>query len=165
MLYYTKIDTKSMSSANKALASQLESILGQLNEEDLASLPADEILEMRKKLNPYGRTIEGSDKYLNFSITQIHHDYWKKFITSAMVAFLNRMNDEWKVPEGVPVTPVYEYLEDPTKVDTPKAVVEKAYKPTIDSYEFNREWMKKRIIVKEFLEEEVRLLDIRGNQG
>jgi len=142
-----------MSENNKNLASQLEEILQQLKDEDLAELPPDEILNMKKKLNPYGRTIEGSDKYLNFSITQIHHDYWRNFIISAMIGFLNRMNDEWKVPEGVPVTPVYEYLKDPSKVETPKLVLEKAYQPTIDDYEFNRKWMAKRVIVKEFLEE------------
>jgi hypothetical protein len=142
-----------MSLNNQNLASQLESILGQLNDDDLASLPEEEVLNMRKKLNPYGRTIEGSDKYINFSMTQIHHEYWKKFIISAFVGYLNRMNDEWKVPEGVPVTPVYEFLDDSTKVDTPPAVLKKAYQPTIDDYEFNREWMNKRLVVKEFLEE------------
>lgn len=142
-----------MSRNNTDLAAQLENILGQLKDEDLASMDSNEILEMRKKLNPYGRTIEGANQYLNFSITQIHHEYWKKFLTSAMVAFLNRMCDEWKVPEGVPVVPVYDYLDDPTKIDTPASVLEKGYKPTIDNYEFNRKWMEKRVIVKEFLEE------------
>jgi len=142
-----------MSSNNKNLSSKLSALLDQVDDVDLAEMDQEEIMEMRKKLNPYGRTIEGSDQFLNFSVTQISHEYWKKFITSAFVGYLNRMNDEWKVPEGVPVTPVYDYLDDPTKVDTPPAVLEKAYRPTIDAYEHNREWMAKRVIVKEFLEE------------
>lgn len=140
-------------SSNQKLNSELEEMLKELQDSDLSKLPEERILEMRKKLNPYGRTIEGSDKYLNFSITQIQHEYWKKLIISAFIGFLNRMNDEWKVPEGVPVVPVYDYLDDPTKVDTPKMVLEKGYKKTIDEYEFNKKWMEKRVIVKEFLEE------------
>jgi len=142
-----------MSNNNQNLASQLENLLEQLDDKELAELDQDEILEMRKKINPYGRTIEGSNKYLNFSITQISHEYWKKFIISAFVGFLNRMNDEWQVPDGVPVVPVYEYIKDKTKIDPPKIVIEKNNKEAIAQFEFNKKWMKKRVIVKEFLEE------------
>ena len=142
-----------MTSENKNLADQLSSILDELNEKDLAELSPDDILKLRKKLNPYGRTIEGSDKYLNFSVTQLHHEYWKKLIITGMIGYLNRMNDEWKVPEGVPVVPVYEYLDDKTKIDTPKIVLEKGDSSAIYDYEFNQKWMQKRVIVKEFLEE------------
>ena len=136
-----------------SMVSELESILSELKEKDLAELPADKILELRQKVNPYGRTIEGADNYLNFSITHISHDYWKKFIVTSMVAFMNRMCDEWKVPDGIPVVSVYDYLEDPTKLDTPKLLVERKSEKDIKEWEFNRKWMEKRIIVKEFLEE------------
>ncbi len=139
--------------ANKDIADELDSLLKELTDEDLAKLPAEEIIAMKQKINPYGRIIEGSDKYLNFSLTQISHEYWKKLITTALVGFLNRMLDEWKVPEGVPVVPVYEYLEDPTKVDIPEIVLKKDDKNALYDYTFNKEWMKKRVIVKEFLEE------------
>jgi hypothetical protein len=142
-----------MSSDNQNFAAAVSDMLDELNDEDLSKLDDEKIMELRKKTNPYGRTIQGSDKYMNFSVTMITHDYWKKFIISAFVGYLNRMNDEWKVPSGVPVTPVYEYLEDPSKIDTPKAVLDKGYQKTIDEYEFNKEWMKKRLVVKEFLEE------------
>lgn len=142
-----------MSAEKKTFTTELNNLLDELKDSDLSDLPSDEILNLRKKINPYGRTIEGSDKYLNFSITQIHHEYWKKFIITSFVGFLNRMNDEWKVPEGVPVTPVYDYLNDNTLLDTPKMVLEKKDKSAIYDYEFNKEWMKKRVIVKEFLEE------------
>lgn len=35
-----------------------------------------------------------------------------------MIAFLNRMCDEWHVPDDIPVIPVYEYLDDPSKIDS-----------------------------------------------
>lgn len=124
-----------------------------LCDEDLANVSEDKVLEMRKNLNPYGRTIQGADKFLNFSITQISHEYWKKFLTTAMIGFLNRMCDEWKVPTGVPVVSVYDYLDNPKLLDTPEAILAKGNKSAIYDHEFNRDWMKKRVIVKEFLEE------------
>ena len=136
----------------KSFAEEVDMFLS-LQDEDLAGVSEDKVLEIRKGLNPYGRTIQGSDKFLNFSITQISHEYWKKFLTTAMIGFLNRMCDEWKVPTGVPVVSVYSYLEDPKILDTPEAVLAKGNKSVIYDNEFNREWMKKRVIVKEFLEE------------
>ncbi len=123
------------------------------SEKYLSSIDQDKILEIKKGLNPYGRTIAGSDKYINFSITQITHEYWKKFITTSMIGYLNRMCDEWRVPNGVPVISVYEYLEDPSKANTPQMVIDKDNKSLMYDYEFNRQWMEKRKIVKEFLEE------------
>jgi hypothetical protein len=124
-----------------------------LKDEELAALPEDKVIEIMKGLNPYGRTIEGSDKYVSFSITQLSHEYWKKLVTTSMIGYLNRMCDEWKVPASVPVVSVYDYLDDPKKLDTPELAIKRDNKPVIQDYEFNREWMKKRIIVKEFLEE------------
>lgn len=141
-----------MSKSNSAIASELDNMLKELNAKDFSALPPDEILKLKKKLNPYGRTIEGSDNYLSFSITQISHEYWKNFIVTAFVGFLNRMCDEWEVPEGLPVTSVYEYLADKTKVDTPQGVLDKGDKSAIYDYEYNRKWMEKRIVVKGFLE-------------
>ena len=142
-------------SSNKKLstAEQLELYLKSFNDEDLSELDKDKILQMRKDLNPYGRTIAGSDKWMNFSITQVSHEYWKKFLTTALVGFLHRMNDEWKVPAGVPVVSVYDYLDDKTKLDTPDTVIQKNNTSMVYDYEFNRKWMEKRLIVKEFLEE------------
>lgn len=139
-------------SAKKSFAEEVDLFLS-LKDEDLAGVSEDKVLQIRQNLNPYGRTIQGSDKYLNFSITQISHDYWKKFITTAIVGFLNRMCDEWKVPNGVPVVSVYDYLDNPKSLDTPDAILAKGNQNVLYDHEFNREWMKKRIIVKEFLEE------------
>ncbi len=139
--------------SSKPLAELIDDALNELNDKDLATFAPEKILELKKKLNPYGSTLEGAPHYLNFSITQIHHEYWKKFIITAFVGFLNRMCDEWKVPEGIPVVSVYDYLQDKSKLDTPKITIEKNDKSAIYEYELNRKWMEKRIIVKQFLEE------------
>ncbi len=124
-----------------------------LDNKDLSKLSQEKILEMRKRLNPYGRIIAGSDNYLNFSITQLSHEYWKKLIITSFVGYLNRMCDEWKVPTNVPVVSVYDYIADKTKADTPEKIATSNNASAIYDYEFNRKWMEKRVIVKEFLEE------------
>ena len=88
-------------------AEQLEKVL-KLNDKDLSNVDANQILELRKNLNPYGRTIQGSDNYLNFSITQVSQEWHKKFMTTSFIGFLFRMCNEWKVPNGVPVVSVYD---------------------------------------------------------
>ena len=108
--------------STKSVSEELEELLNNLNDEELAKLNADEINELRKKLNPYGRTIQGSNNYLNFSITLIRDEYLKKLYTTAMIGFLFRMCDEWKVPPGVPVTTVEEYLEDNSKINKPDMI-------------------------------------------
>jgi hypothetical protein len=143
----------SKSSKKLTTAEQLALYLDVLKDDDLSQLPQDKVLEMRKRINPYGRTIAGSDKYLNFSLTQISHEYWKKFLTTAMIGFLHRMNNEWKVPAGVPVVSVYDYIDDKKLLDTPEVILKKGHAPTLYDYEFNRKWMEKRVIVAEFLEE------------
>jgi hypothetical protein len=142
-----------MSNNKLSISEEIENLLNNINDEQLANLNADEINELRKKLNPYGRTIQGSDKYLNFSITLIRDEYMKKLYTTAMIGFLFRMCDEWKVPPGVPVTTVEDYLEDNTKINTPDMIKNGSDKNAIADYEFNKTWMEKRIHVYEFLEE------------
>ena len=102
--------------SNNSITEELEALLSNITDEQLANLNVDDINELRKKINPYGRTIQGSDKYLNFSITLIRDEYLKKLYTTAMIGFLFRMCDEWKVPSGVPVVTVEEYLEDNSKI-------------------------------------------------
>jgi len=139
--------------SSKNLADELNKCLDELQEEDYAEFSEDKIHKYRKDLNPLGRTIQGADRYLNFSIINIQLEYYKKYITTGMVGFLNRMCDEWKVPDGVPVISVYDYLSDKSTLDTPKYTMESKDANTQADYEFNRKWMEKRIIVKEFLEE------------
>ena len=94
-------------------AAELSKLLDELDDESLAKLDDAEVLKMRKKLNPYGQTIEGSGNILTFSYTDLQSKYQQKLITTSIIGFLNRMCDEWEVPTGVPVIPVYDYVKDP----------------------------------------------------
>jgi len=138
--------------SSEQVAEQLSKLLDELDDESLSKMSETEILELRKQLNPYGRTIEGSDKILTYSYTDLRHEYLKKLITTSMIGYLNRMCDEWKVPDGIPVVPVYEYIQNPEKLD--------AFEKTLNNpevmrkdLELNKKYMAKRVIIKEFLED------------
>jgi exonuclease VII small subunit len=112
----------------------------------------EDIIELRKKLNPYGRTIEGSDNILTYSYTDLRYSYLKRMVVTSMIGFLNRMCDEWKVPDGIPVIPVYEYVQNPEKLDEFEKTLQKP-ELMVDEIKENKEIMKKRVIIKEFLED------------
>lgn len=137
---------------SEKVADQLSKLLDELDDDSLANMSDQEILELRKQLNPYGRTIEGSDKILTYSYTDLRAEYLKKMVVTSMIGFLNRMCDEWKVPDGIPVITVYDYVKDPNKLDE----FEKSLKePELmrKDLELNKEYMAKRVIIKEFLED------------
>ena len=131
---------------------QIAKIMEELNEESMAKMSDAEILELRKQINPYGRTIEGSDKVLTFSYTDLQFEYTKKMITTCMVAFLNRMCDEWRVPDGIPVVTVHDYIRDPSKLDEFEKTLQK---PEVmrEELDLNKKLMEKRVIIKDFLED------------
>jgi hypothetical protein len=135
----------------KSVAAQVDEIL-KMPDKVLAQMDADQVMALRKSLNEYGRTIQGADKWFAFSITRIADEYWKKFITTAMIGFLHRRVDEWNVPKGVPVVSVYDYLDDKTKLNTPELIIKRGDKSQMYDWEFNRAAMQERIIVKKFLE-------------
>lgn len=137
--------------ASEKLAKDLTSILDELNAENIDNLTEAELLEYRKQLNTYGRTIEGSDNYLTFSHTNLSEKYTEKLQMTAMIGYLNSEVDRYLVPQGHRIVPVYDFCKDPTLID-----------------EYSKEWtkteqiqkeldqntadMEKRIIIKEFLE-------------
>jgi len=137
---------------SETAAKQLSKLLEELSEESINKLTDEEVLELRKQLNPYGRTIEGSNKILTFSYTDLQFEYVKKLIVTTMIGFLNRMCDEWRVPDGIPVVPVYEYLKEPNKLDDFEKTLQK---PELmrNSLNENKMNMQKRIAIKEFLED------------
>lgn len=134
------------------MAEDLIDMLNQLDEEDLKDLSDEKIQLLSKQLNMYGTTIEGSGNYLTFSYTDLRQDYLKKLLLTGMVGFLNRMCDEWNVPDDIPVIPVYDYLKNPDLLNFD--ALSKGYKSDLfkNHYDENMEWMKKRIVVKEFIE-------------
>jgi hypothetical protein len=140
--------------SSSSAAQQLNELLDELDEDTLAKLSDDEVLEMRKQLNPYGRTIEGSDQVLTYSYTDLRGEYQKKLMITTMVGFLNRMLDEWNVPDGVPVIPVYDYVKNPSKLtEFEKGLHAPATGQLKKDIDDNATWMSKRVIVKEFLED------------
>ena len=121
----------------------------ELKKEDFDKLDEKEIIDLYKKINPYGLTIEGSKDYLNVCVTNVREEYVKKLLTTSLIGFLFRACDEWEVPDNIPVTPVEAYLNDEKVLDS--------YELSDDKFiqmenNFNKDWMKKRVIVREFLE-------------
>jgi hypothetical protein len=129
----------------------LEKLLSELDEESLDKLNYDDVLEMRKKLNPYGRTIEGQGNYLTFSFINLQEKYMEKLLFTGLIGFLNHACDIYKVPENIPVIPVYEYLKNPDLLQDFHRDWKMTEKIERDIKE-NEEAMAKRVIIKEFLE-------------
>lgn len=61
----------------------------------------DEIIEIHKKLNPYTSTIAstGDKKYTCLSYTNLREQYLEKLLTTSLVGYLYRMNDEYEIEE------------------------------------------------------------------
>lgn len=132
---------------------ELNNILSELNEEALDKIPDEIINELRIKSNPYGRTIEGSGNVLTYSYVDLSRKYMEKFLMTSMVSFLNRVNDEWGVPSGVPVVAVSDYNKNNLLINPPldgNGNI-KIKGPALLDYENNVKFMEKRCIVKEFL--------------
>jgi hypothetical protein len=129
---------------------QLDAILNELEIDDL---PEERLLELRKQLNPYGRTIEGSDNYLNFSFTNLTEKYMQRLMMTGMIGFLNQKCDGWRVPLGHRHFPVYDYVKDNTIMDKFYESWNVNDPKILEEIAFNKKMMEKRIIIKEFLEE------------
>ena len=145
-----------MSKAEKML-SELDNLFDELTEESLEKMDEKKILEARKKMYPYGRTIEGSDNIMTFCMTDLDKKYKQRLYMTSMIGFLNRKLDEWKVPDGIPVVPVYDYAKAKIKGEDLLAPTDEELKRETKKYKKerleNEEWMQKRLIVKEFLED------------
>lgn len=135
------------------LKGKIDECLKNLNENDFDAIDKDKLMQLRNELNPYNKTIRGQRRWVNFSVVTAQRDYERNYLTTSMIGFLNRMVSEWKVPEGLTVVTPYEYLENPSLLDPPKAVIEKGDPTILRNYEFNKNWMQARLIVQAFLEE------------
>jgi hypothetical protein len=66
--------------------------------EIIEKLTEDEITEVRKYINPYGRTIGSENKsYTCLSYTNMTKEYLTKLLTTTMVGFVYRMCDEYEI--------------------------------------------------------------------
>lgn len=126
-----------------------------LNGDDSAlnDINEDQLDQLRKKINPYGQTIEGANAFCNLSVTNLSERYMKKLHVTGLIGFLYRMLNEWRVPDGVPVTSVHEYLKDPTQMDLTADELKRATDKQKQEYAENKEFMEKyRLPVAMFLE-------------
>lgn len=73
------------------------------------NLTDEQVTNLRKKLNPYGRTVEGSGALTCLSITNLSEQYMKKFLMTSMIGFLYRQCDEYCLDDGEPTCPMDDY--------------------------------------------------------
>lgn len=142
--------TKPSSSKIKDLIEKIKC----LSEEELSTFDQNLIKKLYSESNPYGRTLDTEDgsKYCSLSFINMQKKYMEKLTITSMIAYLNRACDEWGVPDGLPIFTVYDCIDNPSKLDTPKATLEAGNEDTLADYEYNRRMFEKRKIVKEFLE-------------
>lgn len=94
-------------------------------------LTDDQVTELRKKLNPYGRTIEGSGTYTCLSITNMSEQYMKRFLMTSLIGFLYRQCDEYELDDGEPPCPLDDYEEFMSEYENAEAAAKES-----------REWLK-----------------------
>lgn len=110
------------------------------------------LTELRKKLSPYGRTIEGSGKYVTMSYIPIDENRQKKHLMTGLIGFLYRANDEYLVPEDVKSVPVDEFVKNPDCLNPSEDVLKRETAEQKQKREQNLVDMEKRIIIREFLD-------------
>ena len=69
----------------------------------VSELTEEQVIELRKKISPYGRTIDGQKNFACMSLVNVSQEYMKKYLTTALVGFLFRGCDEYKVFDNEPV--------------------------------------------------------------
>ncbi len=74
---------------------QDSSSITKLTEEDVKNMSEEQLTQIRRLVNPYGRTIQGSDKVHALSILNLKEDYIRKFMMTGLTAFLYRMQSEY----------------------------------------------------------------------
>lgn len=136
---------------SKKLANELEMLLNELTPENINKLSEEDLVDYRKKLNVYGRVIEGSDKYLSYSYTNLSEKYLEKLLLTGLIGYMNTACDEYHVPDGFRALPVYDYIKNPSLLDK----MTEGWGDTPDivkNIAENKKWMEKRVVIKEFLE-------------
>ena len=93
-------------------------------------LTDEQVTELRKKLNPYGRTIEGSGTYTCLSITNMSEQYMKRFLMTSLIGFLYRQCDEHELDDGEPPCPMDDFTA---------FMIE--YSKAVSAAEISKEWL------------------------
>jgi hypothetical protein len=134
------------------------------------NLTEEQVTQLRKNLNPYGRSLKSKSKLTCLSITNLREQYERKYLMTSLIAFLYRQCDEYSLSEGEPVTSMDDFdsfmIEfDRAITDANKSIslLEKVNKKdhSIENKAFiiehNRiiergEGFKKRLLVRQFLD-------------
>jgi hypothetical protein len=83
-----------MDSTIEDLIKELES-----NPDAINKMSEEELCEIEKKLNPYGSTIYGDEKYTCLSFTNLREKYMTKLLTTGLIGFTYQMCKEHTVDE------------------------------------------------------------------
>ena len=95
-------------------------------------LTVDQVTELRKRLNPYGRTIQGKGKFTCMSITNLSEQYMRKFLMTSLIGFLYRQCDEHELDDGEPTCPMDDFKSFTTR-----------YNGALDDAKVSRKWLQK----------------------
>ncbi len=112
----------------------------------LSNLSDEEVTEWRKKLNPYGRTIEGSGAFTCISITNLSEKYLEKFLMTSLIGFLYRRCDEYELSSGEPPCPMDDFDTFMLKYSE---AVSAAKKAMVELAAFNREHKSAELTIEE----------------
>ncbi len=150
-----KIEEMEAATSHMSKKDQIQYFINELKKEENADIETEALTKLMRSKHPYSSSIDSKTKgyWVNCSITHPEKGYMEKFITTALIGFLFRQLDKWKVPDDVPVIPMEEYLDDKKKADIPAAIFQQNNQILTRKYEFNKEWFKNREIVYSFLEE------------
>lgn len=138
------------------MTSNLEEQLSNLDVDDKDSISAlieqigeAELKDEYKNLNPYGRMVEGSDKYSCFSFINLREEYMTKLLTTSMIGFIYRMCDEYNVPDTAYIKPAFELKEEDFRDVSTELPEDYAPGTATEEPKANQ---KRRLIIREFLD-------------
>lgn len=119
---------------------------------DIETADEAQLLSMRKKLSPFGQTIEGSGQVVTMSYVNFDQERMTKHLTTGLIGFLYRAADEYLVPDDVRSVPVEEYLKNPDALKPSADMLKRELPEQKAKREQNEADMQKRITIAEFLD-------------
>ncbi len=81
--------------------SSIDDIMKELetNPDKINDVSDDQLIEIEKRLNPYGATIYGPEKYTCISFTNLREKYMTKLLTTGLIGFTYQMNKEYTIED------------------------------------------------------------------